>query len=512
MANALFATKPVDQLISDSEHSSGLKRTLGAWDLVLLGIGAIIGTGIFVLTGIAAANNAGPALALSFVIAGVASAFAGLCYAEMAAMIPIAGSAYTYAYATMGELMAWIIGWDLILEYLVGAATVSVGWSGYVTQFVKHVFGVQLPTEWTTSPFAWYEVGKTLPSGAVSTGQFWHNEGAYINAPAVFITLAMTALLVRGVKESARFNAIVVFVKVAVVLLFIAFVGRHVDRANWEPFIPDQAKDANGALIPGRFGFSGVVSGALTVFFAYIGFDAVSTAAQECKKPQRDLPIGILGSLAVCTVLYIAVSLILTGVVPYTELNVPHPVALGAQRAGIGWLETFIEIGAIAGLSSVMLVMLMGQPRIFYSMARDGLLPKWAAKIHPKYGTPHVTTIVTGCVCALAGGLLPIDILGELCSIGTLFAFVLVCIGVMILRLQRPDLERKFKVPGGPFLVPILGAGVCLYLMIMGASAHTIERLVIWMAIGLAIYFVYGRKHSALRAQVAAADKAKPWN
>jgi APA family basic amino acid/polyamine antiporter len=476
-----------------------MKRALGAMDLVLLGIGAIIGTGIFVLTGIAAANHAGPALALSFVIAAVASGFAGLCYAEMAAMIPIAGSAYTYAYATMGELMAWIIGWDLILEYLVGAATVSVGWSGYVCAFLKH-FGVVLPSAWTTSPFIWLEAGKALPTGGVSTGQFWHNEGAIINLPAVLITLAVTALLVRGVKESARFNAVVVFIKVAVVLLFIAFVGPHVVPANWTPFVPEQARDATGGLIDGKYGFSGIISGALTVFFAYIGFDAVSTAAQECKKPQRDLPIGILGSLAICTVLYIAVSAILTGVVPYKELSVAHPVALGAQRAGIQWLEICIEIGAIAGLSSVMLVMLMGQPRIFYSMARDGLLPSWAAKIHPKFGTPHVTTIVTGVICAVAGGLLPIDILGELCSIGTLFAFVLVCIGVMILRVKRPDLERKFKVPFGPFVVPILGAGVCLFLMFKGASVHTIERLFIWMAIGLVIYVVYGRKYSKLRA------------
>ena len=360
MSNPLFATKPVDQLISDADHATGMKRALGALDLVMLGIGAIIGTGIFVLTGIAAATHAGPALALSFVIAGIASAFAGLCYSEMAAMIPIAGSAYTYAYATMGELVAWIIGWDLILEYLVGAATVSVGWSGYVCAFMKNTLGITLPTAWTTSPFVWLEAGKSIPGGGgISTGQFWHNEGAVINLPAVFITLAVTAMLVRGVKESARVNTVIVFVKVAVVLLFIAFVGPHVVPSNWHPFIPEQAKDAAGALIDGQFGISGVVRGATVVFFAYIGFDAVSTAAQECKNPQRDLPIGILGSLAICTVLYIAVSMILTGVVPYADLNVAHPVALGAERAGIAWLETLIEIGAIAGLSSVMLVMLM---------------------------------------------------------------------------------------------------------------------------------------------------------
>ena len=300
----------------------------------MLGIGAIIGTGIFVLTGTAAAKNAGPAVSLSFVAAGFASVFAALCYAEMASMIPIAGSAYTYAYATMGELVAWIIGWDLILEYLVGAATVSVGWSGYVCAFVKGTLGIDLPSAWTTSPLAWFEAGKVLPDGKVSDGQFWHNAGAVINLPAVIITLLVTAILVRGVKESARFNSIIVFIKVTVVLLFIAFVGPKVNTALWHPFVPEQLKDPEGHAIFGKFGFSGILQGATTVFFAYIGFDAVSTAAQETKNPKRDLPIGILGSLAVCTVLYIAVSLILTGVVPYPDLNVSHPVSLGAQRAG----------------------------------------------------------------------------------------------------------------------------------------------------------------------------------
>ena len=499
MGNPLFQTKPVDQLRADAEHTGGLKRSLTALDLVLLGIGAIIGTGIFVLTGLAAANNAGPAVVLSFVVAGVASAFAGLCYAEMASMIPIAGSAYTYAYATMGELVAWIIGWDLILEYLVGAATVSVGWSGYVCAFCKNTLGFEIPAAWCNSPFVWYEAGKTMPGGAISTGQFFHNPDAIINLPAVVITLLVTWILIRGVKESARFNAVVVFIKVAVVLLFIAFVGPKIVPANWHPFIPEPLKDASGANIFGKFGLTGIFQGATTVFFAYIGFDAVSTAAQECKNPKRDLPIGILGSLAVCTVLYIAVSGILTGVVPYHELNVPHPVSLGAQRAGIPWLETLIEIGAIAGLSSVMLVMLMGQPRIFFSMARDGLFPPVAAKVHPRFGTPHVTTAITGVICAVAGGLLPIDILGELCSIGTLFAFVLVSLGVMILRLKRPDIPRAFKVPGGAFLVPLLGAitsGVLMYT----ATTATIVRLFLWMAIGLVIYFAYGRFHSKLTA------------
>jgi amino acid transporter len=486
MPNPLFATKSVDQLRADAEHAHGFKRALTATDLVMLGIGAIIGTGIFVLTGRAAAVNAGPAVALSFVIAGAVSVFAGLCYAEMASMIPISGSAYTYSYATMGELVAWIIGWDLILEYLVAAAAVSVGWSGYVVAFVHHAFGVQLPKEWVNAPVTW-----VADHGSVFGGHF-ASTGNVVNLPAVLVVLAVTVILVVGIKESARFNAVIVFVKVAVVLMFIAFASSFVNTQNWEPFIPPN----QGAF--GQFGFSGVMQGAAMVFFAYIGFDAVSTAAQETRNPQRDLPIGILGSLAVCTLLYIAVSLILTGVVPYQQLNVPHPISVGIAATGIRWLTFAVEIGAIAGLTSVMLVMLLGQPRIFFSMAMDGLFPKVATRIHPKFGTPYITTIITGIVCAVAGGVLPIDILAELTSIGTLFAFVLVCLGVLILRIKRPDIPRAFRVPGGPYLVPLLGAAFSAALM-YSATTHTIIRLFAWLALGMVFYYFYGRKHSKLR-------------
>lgn len=486
-SGGLFATKSIDELRANAEHGTHqLKRTLTATDLVLLGIGAIIGTGIFVLTGRAAAANAGPAVSLSFVVAGIASGFAGLCYAEMASMIPVAGSAYTYAYATLGELVAWIIGWDLVLEYLVGAATVSVGWSGYVGAFVEHVTGYVLPAAWSSAPVRWNE-----------TAQHFEATGAIINVPAMFITLAATTILVIGIRESARVNAVIVVVKVAVVLLFIACAAPFVTSQNWHPFVPPNT----GTF--GHFGISGILQGATMVFFAYIGFDAVSTAAQEAREPQRDLPIGIIGSLAICTVLYIAVSTVLTGVVSYTKLSVPHPIAVGVAATGVGWLETAVEVGAIAGLSSVMIVMLLGQPRIFYSMSKDGLLPPFASRVHPKFGTPYVTTIISGVVCAVAGGVLPIEILGELTSIGTLFAFVLVSIGVMVLRLKRPEIPRAFRVPGGTYVVPICGAASSGLLMFT-ATPHTLIRLFVWMAVGLILYFTYGRKHAVLHRQAGA--------
>jgi APA family basic amino acid/polyamine antiporter len=479
MASQLFATKSIDALRADAAADHGLKRALGPIDLMLLGIGAIIGTGIFVLTGQAAADNAGPAVVLSFVAAGIASGFAGLCYAEMASMIPIAGSAYTYSYATMGELVAWIIGWDLILEYLVASAAVSVGWSGYAVAFVHDVLGITLYATWTRAPFVYDE----------ALGQF-HATGAVLNVPAMLVTALVTIILVIGIKESARFNGVIVTVKVVVVLLFIAFCARFVNTANWHPFIPPEQGH-------GHFGFSGIMRGAARVFFAYIGFDAVSTAAQEPRNPQRDLPFGILGSLAICTILYVAVSAVLTGIVPYTQLAVPHPIAVGVEATGQRWLATLVEIGAIAGLSSVMLVMMMGQPRIFFSMATDGLLPPGAARVHPRFGTPWVTTIITGVLVVVAGGLLPVGVLAQLTSVGTLFAFVLVSLGVLILRRKRPDIPRGFRVPGGTYLVPICGALTSLYLMLQ-ESMSTLIRLFGWMAIGLLIYVFYSRKHSKL--------------
>jgi APA family basic amino acid/polyamine antiporter len=456
-----------------------LKRALGALNLTTLGIGAIIGAGIFVLTGTAAAQYAGPAIVLSFVLAGLGCLFAGLCYAEFAAMIPIAGSAYTYGYATLGELIAWIIGWDLILEYLFGAATVAVGWSGYFVAFLKEL-GINLPASLTQAPL-----------NVEGTHTLVRNAGGIINLPAIALVLLMTVLLVVGIRESARFNNVIVFVKMAIVILVIAFGFMYVNASNWRPFIPD---NMNGEF--GRYGWSGIVRGAAVVFFAYIGFDAVSTAAQEAKNPQRDMPIGILASLGICTVLYILMALVMTGLTKYTNLNVPHPVfvAIDAAGPGLKWLTYFINIGAIMGLASVVLVMLMGQPRIFFSMSRDGLLPSVFGKIHPTFQTPYVTTIVTGVIAAIVAGFFPIGLLGDLVNIGTLLAFIIVCVGVLALRYSRPNIPRPFRTPLVP-MVPILGIAICGYMM-FALPFDTWIRLLVWMAIGLLIYFLYGRSHS----------------
>jgi APA family basic amino acid/polyamine antiporter len=512
-SSGLFALKSMAVLQQEAgaEGTDTLKRSLGALNLTLLGIGAIIGAGIFVLTGSAAAQYAGPAVVYSFIIAGFGCLFAGLCYAEFASMIPIAGSAYTYGYATLGELVAWIIGWDLILEYLFAASTVAVGWSGYFVAFLGQL-GVHLPPKLASAPFGVEGTHTLVRSGLCidqTTGQIVTAGGqavsaancaapnvveqGILNVPAMLLVLALTALLVVGMRESARLNNAIVAVKVTIVLLVIGFGFQYVNSENWTPFMP-----ANTGTF-GEFGISGVIRAAAVVFFAYIGFDAVSTAAQEAKNPQKDLPIGILGSLAICTVLYILMAFVMTGLASYTELNVPHPVFVAIEKAGqpLAWLGYLVNIGAIAGLASVVLVMLMGQPRIFYAMSRDGLLPPMFGKVHPRYQTPYVATIITGVVAAAIAGTFPIGLLGELVSIGTLLAFVIVCGGIIVLRRNRPELPRPFRTPLVP-LVPILGIVVCMGMMAF-LPLDTWLRLAVWMALGLAIYFFYGRHHSKVR-------------
>src|SRR5881409_627864 len=473
----LLRRKSVTQLQADALTDHRLKRALGATNLTMLGIGAIIGTGIFVLTGTVAAQNAGPAVILSFVLAGVASIFAALCYSEFASLVPMAGSAYTYGYATLGELFAWIIGWDLILEYALGAVTVSIGWSGYVVSFLRDI-GIHIPPELSAARGTLI----TLADGAQVTAIF--------NLPAVIIIAVVTLLLVIGIKESANTNNVIVMIKVAVVLLFIIGAAHAVNPSNWHPFIPPSTGGR------GQFGWSGVMTGAGIVFFAYIGFDAVSTAAQEAKNPQKDMPVGIIGSLLICTALYILVSGIATGVMSYKELNVPDPIAVAADHVGLGWMSSLIKLGAIAGLSSVILVMLLGQSRVFWTMSKDGLLPQFVNKIHPRFQTPYLTSIVTGIGVAFVSALLTVREAGSLVSIGTLLAFVIVSIGVLVLRIREPNLPRAFKTPWVWFVAPA-GAFSALYLM-ASLPWRTWERLIIWFAVGMVIYFGYGMRHSKL--------------
>jgi APA family basic amino acid/polyamine antiporter len=506
MSNPLLRLKSITQLMNEGESTGGnLKRTLTATNLTTLGIGAIIGAGIFVITGQAAAQYAGPAIVISFIIAGIACAFAGLCYAEFASMIPIAGSAYTYAYSTLGEFLAWIIGWDLILEYLFAASTVSVGWSGYVVSFLKD-FGLELPIQYTQAAgteivnvlnHGWLPVSKALEQGLIAKGidvETLTHVHAYANFPAMFIVAIISVLLVIGIKESANFNNVMVVIKVAIILIFIAFGIAYINADNLTPFIPKNTGEW------GHFGWSGILRGAGVIFFAYIGFDAVSTAAQEAKNPKKHMPIGILGSLGISTVLYILVAIVLTGVVSYTFLNVSDPIAVGVNAMGgkMFWLRPIIKIAAIAGLSSVILVMLMGQPRIFYTMSKDGLLPPVFSKVHPKFKTPYVSTIITGAVACIVAGVLPINILGELVSIGTLLAFTIVCISIIVLRKKRPELPRPFRTPWVP-VIPALGAIFCLAQMV-SLPFDTWLRLIIWMAFGLIIYFAYGIRKSKLRS------------
>jgi APA family basic amino acid/polyamine antiporter len=468
------ATKSLES-IAEQGQGKGLTKTLGPFSLIGLGIGCIIGAGIFVLTGKAAASYAGPAISLSFVLSGIACAFVGLCYAELASMIPASGSAYTYTYATVGELVAWTIGWDLILEYGMGAATVAVGWSGYFVSLLGS-FGIHIPPQWAAA------TGEAVKLADGSTAD------AIVNLPGVAIVLALTALLMCGTKESTRINNVMVAFKLFVVGAVIVVGSFYINQANWHPFIP--ANDGGF----GHFGYSGILRGASVVFFAYIGFDAVSTAAQEAKLPQRDMPIGILGSLVVCTVLYVLMGLVMTGMVPYQKLNVADPVSVAIDATGIGWLAVLVKFAALAGLTTVIFVSLFGQARILFSIAQDRLLPPFFGRIHPRYDTPFASQALIGAIVAVIAGTFPIGLLGEMVSIGTLFAFLLVCLAVIHLRRSNPKTKRPFRTPAVPW-VPILGIGFSVLLM-LGLPLDTWLRLLVWLVVGLGIYFGYGRRHS----------------
>jgi basic amino acid/polyamine antiporter, APA family len=474
----LWVKKSIEQLRAESaDTEQGLRRALGPIALISLGIGAIVGAGIFVISGIAV-QHTGPALVLSVILSGIGCAFAGLCYSEFASMIPIAGSAYTYSYATIGEFLAWIIGWDLILEYAVGATTVSIGWSGYTLSFLRTLH-IPFPAALARSP---WDPARNIDGTVVHS---------YFNLPAFIIICVITILLILGIRESARFNNLIVIVKVGVLLLFIGVCALYVTRNNWHPFLP-----ANTGTF-GDFGWSGVLRGAGLIFFAYIGFDAVSTAAQEARNPERDMPIGILGSLGISTLLYIGVVLVLTGVTPFTNLNVPDPLAVAVDATPAHWLSPIVKLGAILGTTAVILVMLLGQTRIFYTMAFDGLLPETFGKVHPRFRTPYKSTALVGFFVALGGGLIPLRVVGELVSIGTLLAFVIVCGSVLIMRIRRPDIKRPFRTPAVWFVAP-MGMIVCFFQMV-GLPLDTWIRLFVWMAIGFVIYFGYSRRHSLLR-------------
>ena len=467
--------KSVTQIQAEA-NAHALKRTLGKWNLVSLGIGCIIGAGIFVMTGTAAANHAGPAIILSFVLAGFACAFAGLCYAELASVLPVSGSAYTYSYVTMGEIFAWVMGWLLLLEYGLAASTVAVGWSGYIVSFLKD-FGLVIPPEYAAATGQ----AVTLASGKAGVAIF--------NLPAFIGIFAVTALLVVGVKESATVNNFIVLVKVTVILLFIAIGIFYVNPDNWHPFIPEEKA-------PGEFGVGGVLRAASIIFFAYVGFEAVSTAAAEAKNPQKDMPFGIIGSLVICTLIYMAVALVLTGIVHYPNLNVPDPIAVAVDQIGLGWFAFIIKVGAIMGLSSVMLVLLYGQTRIFYTMSKDGLLPVALSHVHKKFKTPWINTIIVGVLVSIAAGTMPISQLGDLVSLGTLCAFAIVCLSVLWLHFTQPKLARPFSTPWKPW-IPLLGIAFCGYLIAQMPS-ETFVQLRWFFLLGALIYLFYGRHNSVL--------------
>ena len=507
----LLATKPIESILGEAAETGNrtLKRSLGASNLIALGIGAIIGTGIFVLTGPTAANYAGPAVVYSFMVAAVACVFAGLCYAEFAAMIPVAGSAYTYGYATLGEIFAWIIGWDLVLEYAFGAATVCSGWSGYVLSLLQD-FHIRLPPEIAGTPgtpFVYWRghwellsrITMKLTDAGVDPATLPHRYGVF-NLVAFIGILAVTMILVIGIKESADFNSIIVAVKVIVLLIFLVIGAQalmhqpNLLKMNWHPFVPPNT----GTF--GQFGISGILRGAGVIFFAYIGFDAVSTAAQEAKNPKRDMPIGILGSLVICTILYILVAGVLTGLVSYHDLNVPDSLAVGIDVTGVRWGSLLVKFGALAGLSSTMVVMLLGQSRVFFSMSKDGLLPKFFSTVHPKFQTPWISSITVGLVVATFASLIPLDKLGEMTSIGTLLAFIIVCAGVWVLRRKRPEIPRPFHAPWIP-VTPILGIAVSLLMMLFLPLATWI-RLFVWLVAGLFIYVFYSRHHSKVQIEL----------